>query len=94
MARSKSVKTVPDFIFVLMLESGELHVGRHMTNEHEFAGTMSEYSNVGVFAMQWTIDWLKSHGDGLVKEGAITQKELNDITNLAKYNLEQYQNAP
>ncbi len=93
-AKSKSVRSVPDFIFVLLVESGEIHVGRHMTSEGKFANKMSEYNNVGVFAMKWAIDWLKLHGDGLIQNGVITQKELNDIVNLAKYNLEQYQNSP
>jgi hypothetical protein len=51
-----------------------------MTAKGQFAGKMSKYRNVGVFAMQWTIDWLELHGDELVKMGIITQKELNDIT--------------
>jgi len=96
-AKRKSVKTIADFIFVLLAESGEINGGRHMVhNENGWVlmGNLSEYKNFGVFAMQWTIDWLKLHGEELVKKGVITQKELNDITNLAKYNLEQYQNAP
>ncbi len=93
-AKFKSVKSVADFIIVLLAESGEIHVGKHMTSEGSFADKMSEYNNVGVFASQWTIDWLKLHGDGLIQKGVITQKELNDIVNLAKHNLEHYQNLP
>ncbi len=87
-------RTVADLIIILLVESGEIHGGRHMFNYDELAGKLSEYKNFGTFAALWAIDWLKLHGDGLIQKGVITQKELNDITKLAKYSLEQYQNSP
>ena len=92
-AKQGSVKTVADFIFVLLVESGEINGSRHMINNGKdwvVVGNLSEYKNFGHFAMVNALEWLDSYGVDLVKSDTITQQELDNIVNLAKYGLEQY----
>jgi len=91
-AKSVTVKTVADFIIVILAESGEIIAGRHIT-DGGFAGRFSEYKNV-LYGPEFALDWLLAHGQALVDAGVITPKELQDVINLAKYNVEFYKSSP
>ena len=62
----------------------------HNENGWVLVGNLSEYKNFGHFAMANALEWLDSYGVDLVKSDTITQQELDNIVNLAKYGLEQY----
>jgi len=93
-AKTETVDTVADFIDVLLAEGGEVHGGRCTdSTTGKLTGNLHEYNNFGHFAMQWMLGWLNMHGNGLVASGVITQKELQEITDLVTYNLERYKKA-